>query len=362
LNDKEFQSLLISGRISEGEGDMGYLLPGIENYHQYLPILQREIALLRDIKTFLILFRLFRKEKPDIVHTHLAKAGLVGRLAAFFARVPVRIHTFHGHVFSGYFSPLKTFIFIQIERLLACLSTKIVVISNQIKNDICARYRIVSRGKTALIPLGFDFSDMGNTDIYTGLLRKQCSIPDHALTIGIVGRLTAIKNHGLFIKIAEDMLNSRSDLHFLIIGDGELQPVLKNQVHRAGIQKNVHFLGWIKQIAKIYADIDILLMTSKNEGTPVSIIESLYFGTPVIASNVGGVPDLVEHEKNGFLVNSFEVKDFIIYIDRLIQDRELYRNIAEEGRQTVIEKFDVQRLLADTKNLYRELIQNEGLN
>ena len=341
---------------------MSYLLPDIEKYHQYLPILQREISLFKDLKTFLILFRMFRKEKPDIVHTHLAKAGLVGRLAAFFARVPVRIHTFHGHVFSGYFSPLKTHLFIQIERILACLSTKIVVISNQIKNDICTRYRIVSREKTVLIPLGFDFSEMGNTDDYTGLLRKQFSIPDHAVTIGIVGRLTAIKNHALFIEIAKEMLNFRDDLHFLIIGDGELQPDLQNQVHRAGIHKNVHFVGWIKQIAKIYAAIDILLMTSKNEGTPVSIIESLYFATPVIASNIGGVPDLIEHGKNGFLVNSFEVKDFIIYIDRLIQDRELYHNIADKGRHTVIEKFDIQRLLGDTKNLYRELIQNEGLN
>ena len=137
---------------------------------------------------------------------------------------------------------------------------------------------------------------------------------------------------------------------------------MQHQVHRAGIHTQVHFAGWIKEIAKIYAAIDILLMTSKNEGTPVSIIESLYFATPVVSSKVGGVPDLIEHGKNGFLVNSFEVKDFIIYINQLIRDKDLYWKMANNGRQSVIEKFNVERLITDTKILYRELIQKEGLH
>ena len=233
------------------------------------------------------------------------------RLSAWLARVPVILHTYHGHVFSGYFSPRKTTIYILIERLIALISTQIIVISEMIKKDICSKYKIVSEKKVSVIPLGFELTKMESLQNFRGTFRKQLSIPEDAPVVGIVGRLTGIKNHDLFIEIANLLFEQNNQIHFLIIGDGELRRSWKQKVQDLGIAENVHFTGWVTETAKMYADIDIMLLTSKNEGTPVTVIEAMYFSIPVVSSNVGGLSDLIDNGTTGFLINSLVAEDYI---------------------------------------------------
>jgi glycosyltransferase involved in cell wall biosynthesis len=300
-------------------------------------------------------------EKPLIVHTNLAKAGMVGRLAAWLARVPVIIHTYHGHVFSGYFSSTKTSLYILIERIMALLSTKIIVVSEMIKKDICSVHKITSEKKVSVISLGFELEKMELLNKYRGSFREQFSIPINAPVIGIVGRITGIKNHQLFVEIANLVLQQNHQVHFLIIGDGELRNIIEKKVIVSGISGNVHFTGWITETAKMYADLDMMLLTSKNEGTPVTVIEAMYYKIPVISSNVGGLSDLIEDGKTGFLVNSLNAEDYTPVIVKLLESVQEREKIGSEAHNFIKKKFNVNRLIADITDLYTHLLQQKGM-
>jgi glycosyltransferase involved in cell wall biosynthesis len=360
LNNDKFHSLLISGSLSEGEGDMSYLVDTHHIKHHSIKTLQREISPLDDIQAVRELYRLFRREKPHIVHTNLAKAGMVGRFAAWLAGVPIIIHTYHGHVFSGYFSSAKTRLYIYIERLMARLSTRIIVVSPTIKNEICSKYRITSENKTSVIPLGFELEKMEPLDTSRGFFRKKFSIPDSALIIGIVGRITGIKNHHLFIDIAELLVQRHKNFHFLIVGDGELRENIENKVENLGLRDNVHFAGWITETVKMYADLDVMLQTSKNEGTPVTVIEAMFYKIPVISSNVGGLADLIEHNKTGFLLNSFLPEDYIPVILKLVESAEDRKKIGIAAHHFISRKFTINRLISEMTTLYTDLLKSKG--
>ena len=361
LNNKTYHSILISGTLSEGEGDMSYLVDHYQIEHQSIKTLQREISPIDDMKAVKELYRIFRKEKPQIVHTNLAKAGMVGRLAAWLAGVPVILHTYHGHVFSGYFSAFKTKIYILIERLMALLSTRIVVVSKMIKSEICNTYKITSEKKTSVILLGFELKNMESVNNYRGFFRKKFSIPDEAMIIGIVGRITGIKNHQLFVDIAKLVAEQNQNIHFLIVGDGELKDEIELKVKTLGLTEKVHFTGWITETAKMYADLDIMLQTSKNEGTPVTVIEAMYYKVPVISSNVGGLPDLIEDGVTGCLVNSLKAEDFIPVILKLLESNEEKRKIGLAAHNFIRKQFNVNRLVSDMTNLYSDLLKNKGI-
>jgi len=361
LNNEDYESLIVSGCLSEGEGDMSYLLDGSATTHITVNTMTREIAIGDDIRAVVELYKIFRREKPDIVHTNMAKAGMVGRAAAYLARVPIIIHTFHGHVFSGYFSSLKTNIFLLIERLLALISTKIVVISNEIKREICSIYRITSKKKVTVIPLGFELTELQPLDQYKGYFRKKFSIPDDSPIIGIVGRITGIKNHNLFVDIAKLIFNQNANVHFLVIGDGDLRDELEKCVVSEKMSDHFHFTGWVKETAKIYADLDIMVLTSKNEGTPVTVIEAMHYKIPVVCSEVGGLPDIVSDGNTGFLVKSFNPEDFVPIITKLLDDRSLCRTIGNEGHQSVNQQFTLSRLINDITGLYHQLLDKKGI-
>lgn len=361
LNNEKYQSSIIYGTLSDGEGDMSYLIDDYDFEHQLITSLKREISLFDDLKAVLELYRLFRREKPQIVHTNLAKAGMVGRLAARLAGVPVILHTYHGHVFSGYFSPIKTSLYILIERYIALISSQIVVISEMVRKDICFKYKIVSEKKVSVISLGFEFNKMEPINKYRGSFRKQFSIPDDAPVIGIVGRLTGIKNHDLFVDIASLLHQQDDQIHFLIIGDGELRAELESKVAAMEISKNVHFTGWITETAKMYADLDIMLLTSKNEGTPVTVIEAMYYNIPAVSSNVGGLSDLIENEKTGFLVNSLVAEDYIPIILKLLESDQEQKKIGEAGHAFIADQFTIDRLIVDMENLYTKLLSKKGI-
>jgi glycosyltransferase involved in cell wall biosynthesis len=361
LENDDYHSVLVSGSLSEGEGDMSYLVDQYNIEHRTIKTLQREISLIDDLKAVIDLYKLFRREKPHIVHTNLAKAGMVGRIAAWLARVPVILHTYHGHVFSGYFSDTRTRFYILIERIMALLSTKIIAVSEMIKNDICSIYKITSAKKVSVIPLGFELAKMESLDKYRGTYREEFSVPNDAPVIGIVGRLTGIKNHHLFVDIANLLVRENKNIHFLIVGDGELRREIEIKVETLGLSGNVHFTGWITERSKMYADLDLMLLTSKNEGTPVTVIEAMYYKIAVISSNVGGLSDLVEDGKTGFLVNSLIAEDYVPVILKLLQSLQEKEQIGLNAHKFILDQFNVDRLVTDMTGLYLELLQKKGI-
>jgi len=354
FHNNQFQTKLVSGSLSENEGDMSYLLQNTDIEHIHIHELKRELSFVDDIKSFIKLFKLFQNEKPDIVHTHMAKAGMVGRFAAFLSGVPSIYHTFHGHVFSGYFSKIKTWVFIWIERLLALLSSGIIVISKSQKQEIAYKYRITSEKKISVIPLGFDLEKLQSNSLNNHSIRQELKIPEIATIIGIVGRITQIKNHDLFLDVASKLIEAHHNFHFLIVGDGELRREVEDKVRSRGLSGKVHFAGWISNPADIYSNIDILLLTSKNEGTPVAVIEAMFFKKPVIASAVGGVLDIIEHEKNGFIVDSFNPDDFIKFILQIKDNLELRIQIGENGNKFVKSHFSKECLFENMTNFYNQ--------
>ena len=288
-----------------------------------------------------------KKEKPDIVHTHTSKAGTLGRIAAILTGVPQIYHTFHGHTFEGYFSPLKTKIFIQIERFLARFSTKIIAISERQKEDL-VRFKIAKPDKITIIPLGFDFSRLLPYDKEQKLRQKLNLRPD-TITIALIGRVTAIKNPFLFIYIA--VLKQRKNVHFLIIGDGELTEDCKNLVNKLGIQDFVSFTGFIEDLKLIYGSVDIVCITSINEGTPVSLLEAMACQKIVISTPVGGVPDFVKNKENGFLCNA-NVKAFTEQIIYCLNNFKNLDYVRKQAANDVLSKYSINRLFNDLEHLY----------
>nr|MBC8484951.1 glycosyltransferase [Bacteroidota bacterium] len=299
LDSQKYESYLLSGRIEPYESDMSYLADKYGIKPIYLNSMSRELSLLKDVRALIDIIKIINKVKPDIVHTHTAKAGMLGRIAAKLMGVKIIIHTFHGNVFKGYFSKPKTAFFIFLEKNLAKISSKIVAISNQQKQELLD-LKITNENKIHIVPLGFDFENVIPSESDKGKFRKKYSIPKDAKLIGIIGRLAPIKNHKLFLDIAEALLKKYDNLFFLIIGDGELRKSLQEDINRRNLKNNVVITGVIKNLKPVYADLDLVLLTSNNEGTPVAIIEAMACRKVVMTTNVGGVEDFVENRVNGF--------------------------------------------------------------
>lgn len=350
LDGHGYETILIYGSTGEGEGDMSYLLKGKNVRSVYIPELGREISFLKDLFTFWKIYRVLRKEKPDIVHTHTAKAGMLGRAAARLSGVKQVYHTFHGHVFHGYFGKAKTAFFIFLEKMLATLTTRIVVISKAQQNEISAILSL-KKEKTAVIPLGFDLEKFKTSQ--DGFLKKN-EMDNGFKNIGIIGRLTPIKNHPLFLEILKSLTAAGMNYNAFIVGDGELRKELEAEVENYGIQEYVHFTGWIQDLAPVYSALDFLFLTSKNEGTPVAIIEAMAAGKIVISVNVGGVPDLIQDGENGFLVNSGTAEEFkekYLHVCSLSEDAQ---NQIRKNAQEAAEKYSLENLLKNISNLYSE--------
>jgi len=361
INDEPFESLVISGTLAEGEGDMTFLLDDFKVRHITLPSMKREISPLADFNSLLRLIRIFREERPVIVHTNLAKAGIVGRLAAVLTGVPIIIHTFHGHVFAGYFSGWKSKLFVWIEKILALFSTKLIVISDQIGEEICSNYRVTNKSKVVTIPLGFELDKFKPLITFKGFFREEFSIPVDAPVIGIVGRITDIKNHRLFLHIAHRVRQKYPHVHFLVIGDGERRAEMEYLSAELNLSGHVHFTGWIREQAKMYADLDLLLLTSLNEGTPVTVIEAMYYAVPVISTRVGGLPDLIEDKKTGYLINSRDPGDFMAAIETLLFSDTERTKITAAAKEFIVSHYNIHRLVSDISNLYRELLSKKGI-
>ena len=370
--EPEFNTKLIAGIKLDSEHGSEFMLSKLGIKPIYVKEMHRELSIYNDFKAFLEIKNIIREFKPDIVHTHAAKSGALGRLAAISENVPIILHTFHGHVFHSYFGKIKSKIYIIIERFLAKYSTKIIAISELQKKDLVNNYSICNDEKIEIIPLGFDLEifEVGNDD-KRAKFRESFNLDHDSIAIGIIGRLTKIKNHELFIKSANNLLKrSSKKLKFFIIGDGEEKDNLKGIADNLGIKfreaelsKNqLFFTSWIKNIDHALAGLDIIALTSLNEGTPVTLIEAKASKKPIISTDVGGVRDIIKNQETGILVKSNDADDFSKKLEELVENEEMRNRIAENGYEAIKQKFSYTRLVEDMRSLYLRLIQNNEIN
>jgi glycosyltransferase involved in cell wall biosynthesis len=359
MRQEGFATTLVTGVTGPSEGDMMDLAARKGVQPVILPTLGRELSPGNDARTITQLYRLMRRERPDVVHTHTAKAGTVGRIAAWLARVPVVIHTFHGHVLSGYFSPLKTRAFIQIERLLARATDRILVLGEPQLRDIQG-FGIGRAEQFRCVPLGLELDGFLDCERLRGRLRRELGFAVETPLIGIVARLVPIKGHGVFLQAAREVAAARPDARFLIIGDGELRAHLEKEARSLGIADRVLFTGFRSDLPEIYADLDVVALSSFNEGLPVTIIEALAAARPVVATEVGAVRDLIEPGQTGWLSPAGNSESMARGIVRLLDHPEAARRMGEAGRRHVFPRLSIDRLVGDLAALYREVLAEKG--
>ena len=378
LDENRFRSILVTGKISPQEGDMSYLFNGSSSSKPVIiRELQREISPAMDIKAFFQILKILRKEEPDIVHTHTAKAGTSARLAVIMYNLLTgkntqMVHTFHGHVFEGYFSRVKSLSFVLIETFLAKSTDVIVAISKTQKEDLAGKYRIAPAAKIKTIPLGFDLKPFLESNPLKGRFRQYLGLREDTLLIGIIGRLVLIKHHRMFLEAAGLFLkqNPGIKVKFVVVGDGELRESLQAYCERKGLADHVELCGWRRDLPEVYADLDILALTSLNEGTPVSIIEAMAASTPVIATDAGGVLDLLGPRdggppsgdfilcERGLLCKKGDAVGFAKGLKYLVSD-----NIAQKqervrrARSFVEHSFSSDRLVKEIEGLYLDLLE-----
>jgi glycosyltransferase involved in cell wall biosynthesis len=361
LDPTRFEQLLVIGRESLAEGSMLNLALSRGVWpHRISEIVTSFNLTPRDAKALMRLGSLMRVYRPHIVHTHTAKAGLLGRLAARLAGVPIVVHTFHGHVLHGYYGPVRNWALRRMERSLAWLSDRLVAVSEQVKRDLIG-YGVASANKITVIPLGLDLEPFLDARSRRGEFRREMAFTADAKLIGIVGRIFPIKNHALFIESAARIAAVERAARFVVVGDGTLRPALEDQARRLGIAGRIVFTGWRSDLPRLYADLDVLVVSSNNEGTPLSAIEAMATSCPVVATRVGGIPDIITDEVTGRLVWPGEAEGIAGAVLDLLANPEKASRIGANAMIAARQRFDVKRLITDMDGLYRELLNKKAI-
>jgi len=359
---KPYETMLIGGCATSTEQDATYILESQGVEFEKLGSMSRSIRFFSDLRTFFALIKLIKRYKPTIVHTHASKAGALGRIAAKMMGVPIIVHTYHGHVFQGYFNPIVTKLVILLERFLGRISTNIITISPEQQQDIVHKFNVVPLEKTSIIPLGFDLKRFEESQTKRNELRTVAGIPDEQCAVAIVGRLAPIKNHRLFIDAAALVLRQYpNEFIFYVVGDGELKTEIKYYIENTYplFNKNIVFTSWIADMTTLYPAMDIVCLTSLNEGTPVSLIEAQASGIPVISTNVGGIKDIVQANETGIIMEGNSEEELAKHLIELHLNKSLRMKMSQNARNFVKEKFTYQRLVDDMDSLYKTLLSNE---
>ena len=351
----DYESFLVTGTVGGAEGDMTWYATERGVTPIIIPTLGRELHPIRDIATLWKLYRLLRQLKPDVVATHTAKAGFVGRVAAWLAGAPVIVHTYHGHVFHGYFSPAKTRLFLLLERFAARLSDAIIALTPGQRDDLVNVYHIAPASKFIVMGYGLDLSAFAAAQRHSGTFRRAWGVAGDAPLITIVGRLAPVKNHALFLQAAVKLREILPAARFAIVGDGELRTELEAQVDALGLRDAVFFTGWQKDVTPVYADSDVLVISSVNEGTPFTVIEAMAAGCPVVSTAVGGVPDFLNYGELGKLVPSGDADALAGALVETVQQPP----DAEALRALIVERYGIDRLVRDLDALYRGLLEKK---
>ncbi len=368
----EYETTLVVGSPDSHEKKADYLIEKLGLEPIMIPEMGREISMVDDMVAYRKIKTLIRKLKPDIVHTHTSKPGAIGRWAAAACNVPVVVHTFHGHVFHSYFSPLKTKMYIEIERRLAQKSNKLIAISDIQKKDLTEVYKIAPESKVAVINLGLNLDPFKeNMDFKRQVFRKQYLLEDDIIAIGIIGRLAPIKNHHLFIDAIQQLHNSDSKkIKGFIVGDGECRGQLEKYCKEIGIgfstpeqqdfTQPIIFTSWRTDIDVVNAGLDIISLTSFNEGTPVSIIEAQAASKPVVSTWCGGIQDVVLNNEPALLSAVGDNPLFISNLTKVVENENLRQSMSIRGANFAFSKFGYHRLVHETDALYQKLLSEFG--
>jgi glycosyltransferase involved in cell wall biosynthesis len=360
LAERGYDTTLVAGSLARGEDSMAFVADELGIRVERLPELHREISPFRDAVAIARLALLIRRVRPHILHTHTAKAGAVGRLAALLAgdeRPPIVVHTFHGHVLRGYFDPMRTAGFRLLERWLARRSTALVAVSPQVRDDLVA-LGIAPRERFVVVRLGIELEQrVAAEQDGRGESRRILGIGPDRFAVGWIGRMTGVKRTEDVLRAFRRLRDRGVDACLCMIGDGPDRPAVERRAHELGVMRDTLFLGYQEEVAPYYAAFDAMILPSINEGTPVSAIEALAAGRPVVATRVGGVPDVVREGEDGFLVDPGDVDALAERLARLARDPELRERLGAAGRARVIPRYSVERLVDDVDRLYRSLLQ-----
>ena len=364
----EFETMLVAGIKERDEASSEFIVEQMGLKPVFIPEMKREINLRNDRIAYYKIKDIIREFRPDIVHTHAAKAGTLGRLAAHHMKVPVILHTFHGHVFHSYFHPVKTALFKNIERYLSKRSTRIIAISDIQKQELCAIHKVCEMDKTVVVPLGFDLSRFwNNQEALRTRFRSSLQLSDDTLAIAIIGRIVPVKNHEFFIRsFAAARAQFKGKVVAVIVGDGD------DRKHMESLAKSLNltistpelplktadliFTSWITNVELALAGCDIVAMTSLNEGTPVSLIEAQAAQKPIVSTEVGGIRNVVLPNESALLSPPGDQVAFESNLLRLLNDTGLRSELSLKGRPFVHALFHYERLVEDIRKLYRELL------
>jgi glycosyltransferase involved in cell wall biosynthesis len=365
----QFETLLVVGEKEDHEQNAYFLAEQMGIKPVLIPDMGRSINPLNDYKAYKKVQKIIRDFKPDIVHTHAAKPGAVGRLAASSLNIPAIVHTYHGHVFHSYFGKLKTELIINTERFLARKSHALIAISDKQKSELAEEFHIADNAKFKVIPLGFELKKFSeDQDEKRKKFRREFNLGDEEIAIGIIGRLVPIKNHNLFLEGINYVLSTTSKkVKAFIIGDGETRQALESKAKQLSISfshdhdpnASLIFTSWRNDIDVINAGLDIITLTSLNEGTPVSLIEAQAANKPIVSTRVGGISDIVLENETALLSDTNDVVSFQKNLLRLVESDELRNGFKQKGADHVQQKFSVERLASDMSNLYYELLDKE---
>jgi len=350
LDRELFDQRLFAGFVGPDEADyVNQRAPDVQVCR--VPTLGRAVRPTDDLRALWELTTAMRQFRPHIVHTHTAKAGALGRAAAVLARVPVRVHTFHGHLLRGYFSPAKTRLVVQTERRLASVTDQLVAVGRTVRDDLLtagigrpAQYAVVPPG-TTLAP------GPGRSEA-----RRQLGLPQDSLVVAYVGRVTKIKRPDRFLAVAREVRRAVPAARFLVCGDGDLHGDLESA---ADLDDSLHLLGWRADVETVYAATDMVLLTSDNEGMPVSLIEAGLAGVPAVATNVGSVGEVVHNGETGLLAGP-DVEELAQHTIQILRDDQLRGRMGEQARMWTTQRFGAERLVQDTHDLYASVAAAHG--
>jgi glycosyltransferase involved in cell wall biosynthesis len=359
LAKRGYETTLVAGSLARGEDSMAFVADELGIEVERIEELHREISPLRDAVAIVRLARAIRRVRPHILHTHTAKAGAVGRLAALLAgdaRPPIVVHTFHGHVLRGYFDPLRTAGFRLLERWLATKTTALVAVSPQVRDDLVS-LGVAPRERFVVVRVGIELEQRVAAERDgRGESRRVLGIAPDRFAVGWIGRMTGVKRTDDVLRAFRRLRDRGVDACLCMIGDGPDRPAVERRAHELGLMRDTLFLGYQEEVAPFYAAFDAMILPSINEGTPVSAIEALAAGRPVVATRVGGVPDVVREGEDGFLVEPGDVDALAERLARLAADPELRARLGAAGRARVVPRYSVERLVDDIDLLYRSLL------
>ncbi|HIN40530.1 MAG TPA: glycosyltransferase family 1 protein [Flavobacteriales bacterium] len=379
----EFETKLVGGSKDDSEDSSEFIVRNLGIEPVIVPEMKRSINLKNDFTAYKKIYQIIKEFKPDIVHTHASKAGTLGRIAAIRLNVPVIVHTFHGHVFHSYFGSAKTLLYKTIERYLSRKSTKIIAISELQKKELSEIHKICPPDKIDVIPLGFDLDRFReNTETKRIWFRKKFGLTQDTIAIGIIGRIVPIKNHSFFLSAIKNLKeNTTKKFIAFIVGDGEDRIKLQNEAEAIGLSYsfedcsnrfdlslepepkhnndvNIIFTSWIREVDIVYAGLDIVALTSYNEGTPVSLIEAQASSKPVISTNVGGIENVVEHGVSG-LLTGVSVSLFSKKLLSLVDNEEQRITFGRNGVKSVFAKYNYNRLVKEISAMYYKLLETK---